>query len=342
MKTLSEVVNIVGMSRRVIQEYEKSGLSKTPTTTNKYGHLLYDEKTIERLWQIRFYRELGYSKKQIKEILSDTDNNRHDAVASQIDVLERKKEKLEELIAVSKAADKWGLSASSVRFNLPVAEEMSYDLLSSLLSSMFVILADRENDDSFAPVLTETDYDKLAEALEKITVSFKQGLSAEAAEVQENVVRIHDIASKAMSDSIIIFSLCNLCLTHETELADEFDEDIGKGFAEYLFNAVRHYCITHSDNPTDRLIIGAVKKLEYLGQNKFAADSKEVRNEIRKLYGFYENIAAIKPDDRIGLLCDFSKVLESRAIKEQLSSDDGYTVHFISEAIRFFCDSFDH
>ena len=30
-KTLSEVVEIVGMSRRVIQEYEEAGLSKKPT-----------------------------------------------------------------------------------------------------------------------------------------------------------------------------------------------------------------------------------------------------------------------------------------------------------------------
>lgn len=68
MKTLNEVVDLVDMTRRVIQEYEKAGLAKTPTTTNKYGHLQYDESAIERLWQIRFYRELGYNKEQIERL----------------------------------------------------------------------------------------------------------------------------------------------------------------------------------------------------------------------------------------------------------------------------------
>ena len=42
MKTLHEVTQIVGMTRRVIQEYEKAGLATAPTATNKYGHLLYE------------------------------------------------------------------------------------------------------------------------------------------------------------------------------------------------------------------------------------------------------------------------------------------------------------
>ena len=40
MKTLNEVIDIVGLKRRAIQEYEKAGLAKKPTHSNKYGHLL--------------------------------------------------------------------------------------------------------------------------------------------------------------------------------------------------------------------------------------------------------------------------------------------------------------
>lgn len=35
MKSLSEVVKLVGISRRVIQEYEDAGLAERPTITNK-------------------------------------------------------------------------------------------------------------------------------------------------------------------------------------------------------------------------------------------------------------------------------------------------------------------
>lgn len=76
MKTLSEVSKLVGLSRRMIQEYESSGLAKTPTTKNKYGHLLYSDDDIDKLWQLRFYKELGYKKGDIEKIFTDKNFNR--------------------------------------------------------------------------------------------------------------------------------------------------------------------------------------------------------------------------------------------------------------------------
>ena len=68
MKSLNEVEKIVGLKRRAIQEYEDAGLANKPTHKNKYGYLLYDTPEIERLWQLKFYKELGYNITKIKEI----------------------------------------------------------------------------------------------------------------------------------------------------------------------------------------------------------------------------------------------------------------------------------
>lgn len=68
MKSLHEVEKIVGLNRRVIQEYESKGVAIKPTHKNKYGYLLYDTPEIERLWQLKFYRELGYRIPEIEEI----------------------------------------------------------------------------------------------------------------------------------------------------------------------------------------------------------------------------------------------------------------------------------
>ena len=43
MKTLHELCDALGVSRRAVQGYEKAGLV-APSGRNKYGHLLYDEK----------------------------------------------------------------------------------------------------------------------------------------------------------------------------------------------------------------------------------------------------------------------------------------------------------
>ena len=114
MKTLNEVVDLVDMTRRVIQEYEKAGLAKTPTTTNKYGHLQYDESAIERLWQIRFYRELGYNKEQIRKALSDPGYNKHDAIVEQISRLEEKKRQLESMIEIARAYNEMDVLPSDI------------------------------------------------------------------------------------------------------------------------------------------------------------------------------------------------------------------------------------
>lgn len=91
MKTFSEVVKLVGMSRRVIREYEKAGLSETPSETNKYGHLLYDGKTIERLRQIRFYRDMDYDKKQMRVFFEDKNFDSRKEILSRPELMEQEK-----------------------------------------------------------------------------------------------------------------------------------------------------------------------------------------------------------------------------------------------------------
>ena len=46
-KTLREVCNMVGVTRRAIQGYEKIGFVAS-AGKNKYGYLLYDEEAIEK------------------------------------------------------------------------------------------------------------------------------------------------------------------------------------------------------------------------------------------------------------------------------------------------------
>ena len=74
MKTVTKAADIVGLTVRMIQEYEKYGVAIKPTERNKYGYLMYDDDAIDRLWQIRFYRELGYDKKAIKAVFDDPCN----------------------------------------------------------------------------------------------------------------------------------------------------------------------------------------------------------------------------------------------------------------------------
>lgn len=66
--TLRELCAELRVSRRAVQGYEKWGLL-APTGRNKYGHLLYDQNAKERVKTIRFYQRVGFTLKEIKELL---------------------------------------------------------------------------------------------------------------------------------------------------------------------------------------------------------------------------------------------------------------------------------
>lgn len=97
MRTVNEVSKLTGVSIRALQYYDKIGLLH-PTGYTESGYRLYDDTALEKLQQILLFRELEFSLKEIKEILSSPDFDRNQALEQQIALLTLKKEHLEHLI----------------------------------------------------------------------------------------------------------------------------------------------------------------------------------------------------------------------------------------------------
>lgn len=97
MRTVNEVSKLTGVSVRTLQYYDSIGLLK-PTEYTESGYRLYDDTALETLQQIMFFKELEFSLKEIKEIISDPDFDKAKALEQQIDLLTLKKEHLENLI----------------------------------------------------------------------------------------------------------------------------------------------------------------------------------------------------------------------------------------------------
>lgn len=67
--TLREVCDVAKVSRRAIQGYESAGLVAA-TGKNGRGYLLYDENAQEKIKRIKLFQEMGFSIKEIKELLN--------------------------------------------------------------------------------------------------------------------------------------------------------------------------------------------------------------------------------------------------------------------------------
>ena len=98
MRTVKEVSNLTGISVRTLHYYDEIGLLK-PSVLTEAGYRLYDDKALETLQQILFFRELDLPLKQIKLILENPALDKEQLLTGQKRMLELKKERLERIIA---------------------------------------------------------------------------------------------------------------------------------------------------------------------------------------------------------------------------------------------------
>ena len=99
MKTVNEVSKLTGVSIRTLQYYDKIGLLR-PAEYTESGYRLYDDAALEKLQQILLFKELEFPLKDIKEIITRSDFDKRLALDQQIELLELKKEHIENLISM--------------------------------------------------------------------------------------------------------------------------------------------------------------------------------------------------------------------------------------------------
>ena len=96
-KTLREVCDCLHVTRRAVQGYEAIGLVHS-SSVKKYGHLLYDDKAMEAIKEIKQYQQFGFQLKEIKELQGASKQVLKDELEKKIASLNRKQEELEEII----------------------------------------------------------------------------------------------------------------------------------------------------------------------------------------------------------------------------------------------------
>ena len=95
---IKEFAEQIGVSVRTLHYYDEIGLLKPSEVDAQNGYRFYDERSLERMQEILFYRELDFSLKTIAQILSSPDYDKQQALTWQRKLLFAKKERLERLI----------------------------------------------------------------------------------------------------------------------------------------------------------------------------------------------------------------------------------------------------
>lgn len=343
MKTLREVSEIVGMTRRMIQEYENYegyNLATTPTTKNKYGYLLYDDKDIERLWMIRFYRELKYKKKQIAEVFSNPDYNMKEELEKIILSLEEEREKLDNLIKTAKAMHELDINPISLKFMSACMGNTSFDDTVAIFIAGSQIYGDPNvTEDMYVDILTEEDYDEIYDIEDKVAELRECGYSYDDMVVQEKVREIYKIQSKGFAGSVMYFSYYSMIFTPGTESATSDDKIYGVGYSEYMYRAIHFFCMNNSDNEFDKPLLTALDNIEKLARNHFSFMSVEVQNEVKEIHNYYLKMKGLSEEGQLESVAYIGKIFSSDAIKKIVDNgaEKGLS-WFLSRAIEIYIE----
>ena len=98
MRTVKEISERTGISVRTLHYYDEIGLLK-PTSYSEGGYRLYDDKALERLQQILFFREFDMPLLEIKAVMENPALDRDTILRSQKKMLQLKKDRLNRLIS---------------------------------------------------------------------------------------------------------------------------------------------------------------------------------------------------------------------------------------------------
>lgn len=102
---VKEVSDLVGVSVRTLHHYDQIGLLK-PTSVSPAGYRLYTDSDLEKLQQILFFKELGFSLQETGKIIHSPGFDRKQALKKHKELLIKKRERLDEIIkSVEKSID---------------------------------------------------------------------------------------------------------------------------------------------------------------------------------------------------------------------------------------------
>ncbi len=99
--TIKELAQLAGISKRTLRFYEEKGLLN-PERTGTGEYRIYKEAEVDVLWQILFFREMGFSLAQIETAIKAENFDRIKAMEQQLQNLEAEKKRISQLIVTVK------------------------------------------------------------------------------------------------------------------------------------------------------------------------------------------------------------------------------------------------
>lgn len=238
--TVNEVSKLTGVSIRTLQYYDKIGLLK-PTEYTKAGYRLYDDAALETLQQILLFRELEFPLKDIKDIVTSSGFDKNKALQQQIELLELKKEHIDNLISMCRGLQLRG--PKHVDFTAFDASKL--DEYAKRAKEQWGETPEFKEFEEKDKNRTKTDEQRMMANFMRIFEKFgrMKEMNPASVEVQEQVKKLQSFISDHFykCSNEMLFGLGKM-YDGGGDFTNNIDKMGGEGTTEFIFRAIKIYC----------------------------------------------------------------------------------------------------
>ncbi|SFE75032.1 MerR family transcriptional regulator [Peptostreptococcus sp. D1] len=240
MYLIKKASEISGVSVRTLHHYDEIGLLSPQKYENGYRY--YSEEDMSILQMILFYKYLGFSLKQIKELINNDGKEITFHLKKQLILMQKEKERILTLIetlekTIESRERRMNMSAKEKFNGFTYHDNQKYKQAAVDMYGEDVIEQAIERQRGKEQEITD-GFNEIFFAFSK---NMSNGLNSLDKENVELAQRLHKLLCEYAFDCTIdVFSSIGFGYVQNDEFRDNLDK-FGKGTAQYVCDAIQHY-----------------------------------------------------------------------------------------------------
>lgn len=239
---ISEVGKLTGITVRTLHYYDEIGLLK-PSEITESGYRLYSKDSLETLQQILFFKELDFPLNEIKEIMTNPNYNKGEALNKQKELLVKKRQRIDSLIGLINNTIEGDNNMSFKEFDMKDIEESKKKYAKEVKERWGNTDAYKECEEK-TNNYSENQWSAINKESSEILKAFGQHIGCDpgSEEVQDLVEKWRNhISSSFYNCTKEILSGLGLMYINDERFQNNIDQN-GQGTAELMSKAIEIYC----------------------------------------------------------------------------------------------------
>lgn len=242
---INEVAKLTGITTRTLHYYDEIGLLK-PSQITAAGYRLYDENSLSELQQILFFRELNFPLNEIKEIMTNSEYDKTEALKKHKELLLKKRERIDRLVTLVENTIKGDGEMSFKEFDMTEIESAKKKYAKEVKERFGNTEAYAESEEK-AKKYGKEQWQEIDAESKKLLKAFADNMdkTPDSEEVQKLVKEWQDFITKSFyrCTNEILQGL-GIMYVEDERFKKNIDSN-GEGTAEFISKAIEIYCLNN-------------------------------------------------------------------------------------------------